>query len=79
MLGVVANLALWFALHVVFTRTHRVETPWNHAVDLPDASSLDPVALAAAILAAAALIRLKANMLIVIAACGAIGLLRAII
>ncbi|AUW57659.1 chromate transporter [Sphingobium sp. SCG-1] len=50
--GVIANLALWFALHVLFTRV----TPFSAGpihTQLPDVSSFDPVA---ALLAAGAMI-----------------------
>lgn len=45
--GVIANLALWFALHVLFTRV----TPFTAgpiAMQMPDLASFDPVAAALA-------------------------------
>ena len=76
-LGVIANLALWFALHVVFTRTTPAEMIWGHTIDLPALQSIDPLAAALAIIAAIALIRFKANILIVIIFCGIGGLILA--
>lgn len=75
-LGVVANLALWFALHVLFLRTSAIATPWDRDLLLPELTSLDPVAAALAIAASAALIRFKVNMLLVIAGCAAAGVAR---
>ncbi|BBK38233.1 chromate transporter [Allostella sp. ATCC 35155] len=56
--GVIANLALWFGLRVLFTevREHRAGP---FAIDLPALSSLDPLAAAIAVLAAACLFRLR--------------------
>lgn len=70
-LGVVANLGVWFAVHVLFVRTQLVKTPWGHAISTPDLASLDPAALAIAIAAGVALIGLKANPVFVIFAAAA--------
>ncbi|WP_043833826.1 chromate efflux transporter [Muricoccus aerilatus] len=56
--GVIANLALWFGLRVLFTAVRRVEVG-PMALDLPLPASLDPVALGLALLAAALLFRTK--------------------
>jgi chromate transporter len=55
--GVILNLSVWFALHVVFAR---VDEMWIGALRLwtPAWSSLDPVALAIAVGAAIAIFRL---------------------
>ena len=56
--GVVGNLAVWFALKVVF----KASAPWAWGpmgFDMPVLSSLDPAAAAMAALAAVALFRLK--------------------
>jgi chromate transporter len=74
-LGVIASLAAWFALHVVVARTVDLATPWGHAVPLPDATSLDPVASGLALAAGVALIRFKAPLLAVIAASAGLGAL----
>ena len=55
--GVILNLTLWFALHVVFTRIETVEVPLiSHLLlklPLPDSSSFDPAAFALMLFAAA--------------------------
>ena len=48
--GVILNLALWFALHVVFARVARFEAG-PISVPLPDWASVDPIALALAVAA----------------------------
>ncbi len=56
--GVIANLALWFGLRVLFAR--QVEVALGPlAIDLPDPASLLPDALALSALAAVCLFRLK--------------------
>ncbi|MEQ1708443.1 MAG: chromate efflux transporter [Terricaulis sp.] len=72
-LGVIANLALWFGLHVVFARDVSVATPWGKLLVLPDLLSFDPNAALIALAAGVALIRFKANVLVVIIACAAAG------
>lgn len=72
--GVIANLTLWFALHVLFTRLERVEAP-GIALLLPDPASLDwRIALIAAG-AAILLLRLKRSVLTTLALSAAAGLL----
>ena len=59
--GVIANLTLWFALHVLFARVGRVEIgPFS--LPLPELSSLDPAALILMALAAALMQGLRAGM-----------------
>ena len=53
--GVIANLALWFTLHVVFARVDTARTPPR-----PDWSSLDPAALP--LIALAAILLVPVNM-----------------
>ncbi|WP_144182576.1 chromate efflux transporter [Elioraea rosea] len=60
--GVIANLALWFGLRVLFSTVRRV-TLGPVALDLPDPRSLDPSALALALLAALLLFPLKQGIL----------------
>ncbi len=68
--GVIANLALWFALHVFFSRAE------GGPYGLPDPSSLDWRAAVIAILAAVLLFRLKRSVIEVlgIAALAGLGL-----
>lgn len=73
-LGVVGNLAFWFAAHVLFTRSAPIATPWGHAIASPALSSFDTIATLIAILCAIALIRFKANPLLVVGAAAFAGL-----
>lgn len=72
-LGVIANLAFWFAVHVLFTRTWTWSAPGGHRVDLPQLVSLDPYAAGLALAAGGALIGFRANVVAVILACAALG------
>jgi len=68
--GVIGNLAIWFALHALF----RATTPVRAGVlsfDAPDPSSLDPWALLLSIVAAVALLRLKLGVLRTLGICAA--------
>ncbi|MFZ5664617.1 MAG: chromate efflux transporter [Pseudomonadota bacterium] len=71
--GVIANLSLWFALHVIFTR---VEERKLGALrfDWPDAGSIDGLALALAVLAAVHLLVFKRSVIEVLALTAALGL-----
>ncbi|MCK6450408.1 MAG: chromate efflux transporter [Alphaproteobacteria bacterium] len=71
--GVILNLAVWFALHVVF----RDHVSWRFAgmqLDLPVASSLDLPALVLAAGAMLAMLRFKLGMIPVLAGAAALGL-----
>jgi chromate transporter len=59
--GVIANLALWFALHVVFERVEAVELA-GLRVALPDWTSLDGTALLLSVAACLALLRFNAGL-----------------
>ena len=68
--GVIGNLAIWFALHALF----RATTPVRAGIlsfDAPDPSSLDPWALLLSIVAAVALLRLKLGVLRTLGICAA--------
>ena len=56
--GVIANLALWFALHVLF-RVGKAVTIGGHTLTLPDPASLDWRAALLAVLAALLIFRAK--------------------
>jgi chromate transporter len=71
--GVIANLSLWFAVHVVFTRVGPVAWGPVHSI-APDLASFDWRAGLLAIVAAVLLIRLKWGVLPVLALCAAGGL-----
>jgi chromate transporter len=70
--GVILNLAIWFAVHTLFREVVALRG-YGFAFDLPKPSSLDPWALALALAAGVALIRFKAGMATTLAACAAAG------
>lgn len=70
--GVILNLALWFALHVLFREVRTFSAgPVSIAAPIPD--SLDAAALALAVIACIALFRFKLGVLQLLALCGALG------
>lgn len=71
--GVIANLALWFALHVFFTRTSLVQ--WGPLrATIPDLATFDPRAMALAVVAAAMLFALRLGIVPVLALAGGAGI-----
>jgi chromate transporter len=72
--GVILNLAVWFALHVLFARIDEV---WLGPLRLysPDFATLDIWSLALSALAMSALLRLKLGMLVVLALAGVAGII----
>ncbi|MGX9983181.1 chromate efflux transporter [Methylobacterium fujisawaense] len=72
--GVILNLAVWFALHTVFAET-RPFTAGPVSFDLPVPSSLNPWALALAAAAVLAVFRFKVGMIPTLMACSAAGIL----
>ncbi len=71
--GVIANLALWFGLRVLFAEVRRVEVG-PATLDIPVLGSLDLLALALAALAAVSLFRLKLGLLKTLGITAAVGL-----
>ncbi|CAH0135041.1 chromate efflux transporter [Roseomonas sp. CECT 9278] len=71
--GVIANLALWFGLRVVFAQVNRVPVG-PAAIDVPVWSTLQPSALALAVLAAVLLFGLKQGLARTLAISAAAGL-----
>ncbi|MBP0447855.1 chromate efflux transporter [Roseomonas sp. SSH11] len=71
--GVIANLALWFGLRVIFAEVRRVELG-PMALDMPVLGSLDPLALALAVLAAVCLFHFKLGLLRTLGVTAAVGL-----
>jgi chromate transporter len=71
--GVIANLSLWFAVHVLFTRVGVLDRGPVHTL-APDWTSFDWRAGLLAIVAAVLLFRLKWGVLPVLATCAAGGL-----
>lgn len=72
--GVIANLALWFALHVLFREIRRVEF-LGLSPDLPVLASLDWRAALLALAAMIAMLRLRIGMIPTLAGCAVAGLL----
>ncbi|MCF7222013.1 chromate efflux transporter [Marilutibacter chinensis] len=72
--GVILNLSLWFAIHVLFADVGRwqaagLDLPW------PRPTSLDPAALALGAFALLAMLRFHVGLLKTLAACAVMGLL----
>jgi chromate transporter len=71
--GVILNLAIWFALHVLFAKVDTV-TVGPLRISVPDMASLDPLALGLSAVAALALLRFKMPILPLLALSAALGL-----
>ena len=72
--GVIANLALWFGLHVLFREVYSLSVP-GMSPEVPVLTSLDWRAALLAAGAAVALLRFKLGMIPVLAACAVAGIL----
>ncbi|MBX4934811.1 chromate efflux transporter [Rhizobium bangladeshense] len=72
--GVILNLAVWFALHVLFGELQAARG-LGMAVDLPGLSSVNVPSLILTVGAVIAVFRFKVGMLTVLAACAILGLL----
>ncbi|MBA4001433.1 chromate transporter, partial [Brevundimonas sp.] len=71
--GVIANLGLWFALHVLFDQTRRVQAgPLD--MTLPVLAGFQPLALTLAAVATVALIRFRLGIMTVLAGAVAAGM-----
>jgi chromate transporter len=70
--GVILNLALWFAIHTIFAVTIPVRV-WPLTFDAPVLSSINPWALVLTIAAALAIFRLKWGMIPTLASSCAAG------
>ena len=70
--GVILNLAIWFAIHTVFRQTVPVRA-FPLSFDAPVLTSVDGWALALSVAAAVAIFRFKAGMIQTLAACCAAG------
>jgi chromate transporter len=64
--GVILNLAIWFAIHTIFRKTVPVRL-YPFAFDAPDVASVDGWALILSVAAAIAIFRLKLGMIQVLA------------
>jgi chromate transporter len=71
--GVILNLAIWFALHVIFAEVEVRDIGPLH-LQVPNLATLDPVAVAIAAIALIALLRLKMPVLALLGLSAALGL-----
>lgn len=71
--GVIANLAAWFGLHVLFAQVERVATG-PFVLQVPDVSTLDPWALALSVVATALLLSGRVNVPVLLAGCAIAGI-----
>jgi chromate transporter len=71
--GVILNLAIWFALHVLFAEVHEVRV-LGMTLDVPVPGSLRVASLALAALALLAVFRLKLGMVATLGGCAALGI-----
>jgi len=71
--GVVLNLAIWFALHTMFHEVRPVRG-YGFAFDMPVPGSVDPWALALSLAAIVAIFRFKVGMITTLLACSAVGI-----
>jgi chromate transporter len=72
--GVVLNLAIWFALHTVFRQVTAVRG-YGLSFDMPVLASVDPWALALSVAAIVAIFRFKVGMITTLLACSAVGII----
>jgi chromate transporter len=70
--GVILNLAIWFALHTWFRDAYRVKG-LGLSFDVPIVSSADPWALLLSVAAMIAIFRFKVGMIQTLLACSAVG------
>ncbi|HEY0001525.1 MAG TPA: chromate efflux transporter [Actinoplanes sp.] len=71
--GVIANLGLYFAVHTLFSGTRTVDR-FGLALELPDLTTVRPVALAIAVVAAVLVFRLRWSVLRTLGVCALLGL-----
>ena len=71
--GVIANLGVYFAVHTLFAETRRVDR-WLLAIELPDLGTLRPVALGIGLVAAVLIFRLGWSVLRTLGVCALLGL-----
>ncbi|SNR66887.1 chromate efflux transporter [Blastococcus mobilis] len=71
--GVIANLGVYFAVHTLFRETHAVDG-FGLAIELPDLGTVRPVAVAIAVVAAVLIFRLKWSVLRTLGGCALLGL-----
>ncbi|GAU86226.1 chromate efflux transporter [Bosea sp. BIWAKO-01] len=72
--GVILNLSIWFALHVLFAEVHQIRG-YGMELDVPVLSTVNVASLLLTLAAMIAVFRFKVGMIKVIAACSVAGLL----
>jgi chromate transporter len=70
--GVILNLAIWFALHTWFHESQHLRASWL-SFDVPIVASIEPWAVVLSIAAMTAILRFKAGMIQTLLACSAAG------
>jgi chromate transporter len=70
--GVIMNLAVWFALHVLFRQVSEVRTS-GLTLELPALSSINVASAALTVVAAVAAFRFKVGMIPLLVGCSALG------
>ena len=71
--GVIANLGVYFAVHTLFAVTVAVDR-WGLSLELPDVSTVRWVVLAIAVVAAVLLFRVRWSVLRTLGVCAVLGL-----
>ncbi|MSP47707.1 MAG: chromate efflux transporter [Alphaproteobacteria bacterium] len=71
--GVILNLAIWFALHVVFAEVRFVDIGWIH-LPRPNWATLDPAAVTLALASAIALFRFNRGVVETLAGAAVLGM-----
>jgi chromate transporter len=71
--GVVLNLAIWFAVHVVF-REVTIFEGWGLRVSVPNLETLDPAAVLLSAAALLAVFRFKINVIVLLALSAVVGM-----
>ncbi len=72
--GVILNLSIWFALHVLFAEVHQIRI-YGMELDVPVLSTINVASLLLTLAAMIAVFHFKVGMIKVIAACSIVGLL----
>jgi chromate transporter len=71
--GVILNLAIWFALHTIFHEVRPVRG-YGFAFDMPVPASVEPWALALSVAAIIAIFRFKVGIITTLLVCSAVGI-----
>jgi len=71
--GVIANLGIYFAVHTLFAEAERIDAG-PLSLELPDLATFRPVAVAIAVVAAVLIFRLKWSVLRTLGVCALLGL-----